>query len=114
MGLCIYTGADDSKAKFSDAEHVFPKCIGRTNTLPLGSVSDEINKYFSKLELGFARQYPPVVISRMFSETMGKKNIKTGIESALSVEKTVIQVLCLTLSGKEAHTPLINLCFPVN
>jgi len=76
MGLCIYTGADDSKAEFRDAEHIFPKCIGGTNTLPLGSVSDEINKYFSKLELGFARQYPPVVISRMFSETMGRKKHK--------------------------------------
>ncbi|WP_298033677.1 hypothetical protein [uncultured Dysosmobacter sp.] len=40
MGLCIYTGADDSKAEFSEAEHIFPKCIRGTNTLPPGSVSD--------------------------------------------------------------------------
>ena len=67
---CIYTGSTEPAI---EAEHIFPKCIGGVGTLPVGYVADSVNSAFSKLELGFARQYPPVVINRMFSVPMGRK-----------------------------------------
>lgn len=73
MFRCIYCGADETTATFSDREHIFPKCIGGVRCLPLGYVSDEVNQLFSKIELQFARENPMVVIHRMFSPTMGRK-----------------------------------------
>lgn len=73
MPKCIYTGADETTASFSDREHIFPKCIGGVRCLPLGYVSDEVNQAFSKLELGFAREHPVVATRRMFSPAMGRK-----------------------------------------
>lgn len=73
MYKCIYTGAVEPA---SEAEHIFPKCIGGVRTLPVGYVADQVNGAFSKMELSFARQYPPVVISRMFSAPMGRKKHK--------------------------------------
>lgn len=73
MPKCIYTGADETTASFSDREHIFPKCIGGVRCLPLGYVSDEVNRAFSKLELGFARENPVVATRRMFSPAMGRK-----------------------------------------
>lgn len=73
MSKCIYSGADESTATFSDREHIFPKCIGGVRCLPLGCVSDEVNQFFSKMELDFARKNPMVVMHRMFSPNMGRK-----------------------------------------
>lgn len=73
MLKCIYSGADETAATFSEREHIFPKCIGGVRCLPLGYVSDEVNQSFSKMELGFARENPTVVTRRMFSPPMGRK-----------------------------------------
>ena len=73
MLKCIYSGADETAATFSEQEHIFPKCIGGVRCLPLGYVSDEVNQSFSKMELGFARENPIVVTRRMFSPPMGRK-----------------------------------------
>lgn len=74
MFRCIYSGADESSATFSDREHIFPKCIGGVRCLPRGYVSDEVNhQVFSGIEQGFARENPLVVIPRMFSPPMGRK-----------------------------------------
>ena len=73
MAYCIYSGANESSATFNMAEHIFPKCIGGVRCLPRGWVADSINNSFSKLELGFARTNPTVVINRMFFGQTGRK-----------------------------------------
>lgn len=84
MYQCIYTEAAEPA---SEAEHIFPKCIGGVRTLPVGYVADQVNNAFSKMELGFARQYPPVVISRMFSAPMGRKKHKNREQIGLMKDK---------------------------
>ena len=76
MNKCIYTGKETSEASFDSAEHIFPKCIGGQNCLPKGYVSDEINNFFSKYELQFARENPVVLINRMFYHKVGRKHHK--------------------------------------
>lgn len=73
MALCIYTREDENTATFASAEHIFPACIGGIRCLPRGWVSDQFNNMLSRAELGFAREYPPIAISRMFSPAAGRK-----------------------------------------
>lgn len=73
MAYCIYSGADEQTASFEAAEHIFPKCIGGARCLPKGWVSDVVNNSLSKLELGFARTNPEVVLNRMFFAQTGRK-----------------------------------------
>lgn len=53
---CIYNGKEEDQATFEKREHVFPAGIGGINMLDQGDVSDEINEFFSKLELKFMRE----------------------------------------------------------
>ena len=73
---CIYSGKDETVETFSSAEHIFPKCIGGIQTLPMGWVCDSVNNSFSSLELRFARQNPSVAIPRMFLPTTGRRKHK--------------------------------------
>lgn len=74
MKKCIYTLKDDNEATFNEKEHIFPKSIGGTNTLPNGWVSDEFNNEMSKLERKFFRENPLMVIPRVFEKQTGRKN----------------------------------------
>lgn len=47
--MCIYCGEREGLT-YTSREHIFPATIGGIDTLPLGYVSDQANKYFSKLE----------------------------------------------------------------
>lgn len=76
MACCIYSGSDETTDTFKGREHIFPKCIGGVQRLPRGWVSDSINNSLSKLELGFARKYPLVAMSRMMFGQTGRKNHK--------------------------------------
>ena len=76
MAHCIYSGADGQTASFDTAEHIFPKCIGGVRCLPKGWFSDAVNNSFSKLELGFARSNPEIVLNRMFFAKTGRKTHK--------------------------------------
>ncbi|MGL5367630.1 MAG: hypothetical protein ACRDAG_04935 [Cetobacterium somerae] len=62
---CIYSGKESNEATFDKREHVFPAGIGGINMLNQGDVSDEINEFFSKLELQFMRE-SIIQIPRMF------------------------------------------------
>lgn len=81
---CIYTGSTEPAI---EAEHIFPKCIGGVRTLPVGFVADHVNNAFSKMELGFARQYPLVVLNRMFSAPMGRKKHRNREKIGLMKDK---------------------------
>ena len=62
--MCIFYG-DDSLLTYNSQEHIFPATIGGIAKLPKGFVSDQANKYFSKLEsemvtnsiLGFEKMF---------------------------------------------------------
>lgn len=73
MCLCIYSKRDGNEAEFRNKEHIVPKCIGGMLCLPIGTVSDEINNEFSKIELDFARNDPRIAIPRMFNKPIGRK-----------------------------------------
>lgn len=73
MAYCVYSGVGELPASFDTAEHIFPKCIGGMQCLPKDWVSDTINNSFSKLELGFARSNPTVVLNRMLFAQTGRK-----------------------------------------
>lgn len=62
---CIYNEKEEDQATFEKREHVFPAGIGGINMLNQGDVSDEINEFFSKLELQFMRE-SIIQIPRMF------------------------------------------------
>lgn len=47
--MCIYYG-EESSLTYNSQEHIFPATIGGVEKLPKGFVSDQANKYFSKLE----------------------------------------------------------------
>lgn len=47
--MCIYYGNNENLT-YNSQEHIFPATIGGINKLPKGYVSDQANKYFSKLE----------------------------------------------------------------
>lgn len=76
MKKCIYSKKTESEAKFDSGEHVFPAAIGGIACLPNEYVSAETNNEFSKIELHFAREYPPIMISRMFLSHTGRKKHK--------------------------------------
>lgn len=54
MAKCIYYKSDS--LSFNSREHVIPAGLGGKNTLPEGYVSDEVNNYFSALELKALRE----------------------------------------------------------
>lgn len=75
--FCIYSKKDGTNASFKTGEHIIPKCIGGTECLPLGWVSDEVNNKFSALELEFARNNPLIDIPRSFEDSnIGRKKHK--------------------------------------
>lgn len=74
--LCIYSKIDETNASFKTKEHIIPKCIGGTECLPLGWVSDEVNNEFSSLEIEFARNNPLITINRMFEMKTGRQKHK--------------------------------------
>lgn len=47
--MCIYYG-NEEELTYDSREHIFPATIGGISKLPKGYVSDQANKYFSKLE----------------------------------------------------------------
>ena len=46
--MCIFYGSNE-KLTYNSQEHIFPATIGGIVKLPKGYVSDQANKYFSKL-----------------------------------------------------------------
>lgn len=74
MKKCIYTKKDESSATFTSAEHIFPRCIGGVNTLDKEWVCDEFNNEMSKCEQTFAREYPPISLSRAIFGPEGRKS----------------------------------------
>lgn len=50
MNSCIYLNKTETNLSYTKREHVIPAGLGGINKLPLGSVSDEINETFSKIE----------------------------------------------------------------
>lgn len=105
MPKCIFSGADETAATFSEREHIFPKCIGGVRCLPLGYVSDEINHSFSKMELGFARENPIVVTRRMFSPPMGRKK---------HTNREKIGIMRDTDHGTGYHLGIVRNCTPIS
>lgn len=65
LNKCIYTRKIYPEATFKKKEHIFPAGIGGIKTLDNGVVCDEINEFFSKLEMTFMRE-SIVSIPRMF------------------------------------------------
>lgn len=74
MKKCIYTKKDETNATFTSAEHIFPRCIGGVNTLDKEWVCDEFNNEMSKCEQTFAREYPPISLSRAIFGPEGRKS----------------------------------------
>ena len=105
MPKCIFSGADETTATFSEREHIFPKCIGGVRCLPLGYVSDEVNQSFSKMELGFARENPIVVTRRMFSPPMGRKK---------HTNREKIGIMRDTDHGTGYHLGIVRNCTPIS
>ena len=62
---CIYSLKTSDETEFATQEHVIPAFLGGMKKLPIGYVSDDVNKMFSKLELSFARE-TDIAIPRMF------------------------------------------------
>lgn len=72
MKKCIYSKkTEEDGASFEKQEHIIPAGIGGRYMLKQGMVSDEINEYFSKLEIEFMRK-SPIAIVRQF-EGPGKR-----------------------------------------
>lgn len=72
MNKCIYSKKTENEgATFIKQEHIIPAGIGGRYMLKQGMVSDEINEYFSKLEIEFMRK-SPIAIVRQF-EGPGKR-----------------------------------------
>lgn len=51
MGYCIYHKKSDENLRFEKKEHIIPAGLGGILTLEKGTVSDEANEEFSKLEV---------------------------------------------------------------
>lgn len=73
MYKCIYSLKSESEAHFIEREHIFPKTLGGINTLPLGTVSDEVNASFSSLEKDFVKNDPFIQLGKMFYGPWGRK-----------------------------------------
>jgi hypothetical protein len=55
LGYCIYYKKSEPDVNFTKREHVIPAGVGGISKLPLGTVSDEANEYFSPFEMGILR-----------------------------------------------------------
>ena len=73
MYKCIYSLKTESEAHFIEREHIFPKTLGGINTLPLGTVSDEVNTSFSLLEKYFVKNDPFIQLGKVFYGPLGRK-----------------------------------------
>ena len=71
MRKCIYTLKEDGE--FSK-EHIFPRSIGGSKTLPEDWVIKEFNDLMSPLELKFSRENPLIIINRMIEGPKGRKS----------------------------------------
>lgn len=91
MNICIYTKKAKPNLSFLKREHVIPAGLGGINTLPLGSVSDEINEAFSKIERT-ALQHSFVSINR--------GNFGPGKRGSLNVKKVKNPIIMVIKEGE--------------
>lgn len=101
---CIYTEKDEKIAMFKKREHVFPAGIGGKNMLNQGDVCDEINEFFSKLELNFMRE-SIIQIPRMF--------VGPGKRGSLNKKKATKSKVFLMYTENESKLGYILLGNPI-
>jgi len=78
LGYCIYYKRSEPDVHFTKREHVIPAGLGGISKLPLGSVSDEANEYFSPLEMEILRDSLLAV---------NRNNVGPGKRGSLNVKK---------------------------
>lgn len=99
--MCIYYGTKDALT-YTSKEHIFPATIGGIETLPLGYVSDEANKYFSTLESNLVTS-SFIGLDKSFwgpGKRGGKKPGRLPITVVIEDEK---EYLGFTFYGKPHH-----------
>lgn len=100
---CIYNGKTENEATFKKREHIFPAGIGGIKMLNQGDVSDEINEFFSKLELQFMRE-SIIQIPRMF--------LGPGKRGSLNKKKATKSKIFLMRNEEVIKIGYIELGFP--
>lgn len=110
MNKCIYSLKTESEAHFIEREHIFPKTLGGINTLPLGTVSDEVNALFSSLEKDFVKNDPFVQLGKMFYGPWGRKkhDKKDNIRIMMSREHNKLELGYL-IEGKPYPIPQFSI-----
>lgn len=105
--MCIYYGNNDNLS-YSSQEHIFPATIGGMRKLPIDYVSDEANKYFSKLESELVTN-SIIGFEKMFfgPGARGKNKLGRMPISLLKTEKT--EELGFSFQGKPIVIPQIRI-----
>jgi hypothetical protein len=119
MGYCIYYKKSDQHLHFDKEEHVIPAGLGGIQKLKKGTVSDEANEKFSKLETVVLRN-SLIGFNRM-NNGPGKrgsfnvKKVTTPVMRALKQEKgsPVEFVLGFIFTGQSYIIPQIILDFDI-
>jgi hypothetical protein len=94
MNHCIYTNKSEPHLTFSKREHVIPAALGGINTLPLGSVSNEINESFSKIER--------VALQHSFL-SINRGNFGPGKRGSLNIKKVKNPNVMVVKEGENSH-----------
>ncbi|MDR2993608.1 MAG: hypothetical protein LBV11_07230 [Bacillus cereus] len=95
MGYCIYFNKFEPNLHFAKEEHVIPAGLGGIQKLEKGTVSDEANAQFSKLET-VALRNSFIAINRM--------NFGPGKRGSLNVKKIKSPIMRVLKQDKESNT----------
>jgi hypothetical protein len=100
MSLCLYCGRVITKEQASK-EHIFPKSIGGTETLPRGSVCLECNHNLSPLDIALTREHPA-----MMDAFQSNPNIKGYRRKGKNAEEKNRRKFCIEGKGEAEDTKI--------
>lgn len=94
MSSCIYLNKTEANLNYTKREHVIPAGLGGINKLPLGSVSDEINEKFSRIER--------IALQKSFV-SINREKFGPGKRGSLNINKVNNPLIMLMKEGENSN-----------
>lgn len=94
MSSCIYLYKTETNLNYTKREHVIPAGLGGINKLPLGSVSDEINETFSRIER--------IALQKSFV-SINREKFGPGKRGSLNINKVSNPLIIVMKEGENSN-----------
>jgi hypothetical protein len=94
LSSCIYLNKTETNLNYTKREHVIPAGLGGINKLPLGSVSDEINETFSRIER--------IALQKSFV-SINREKFGPGKRGSLNINKVSNPLIMLMREGENTN-----------